>query len=267
MDVKIYVARHGQDTDNANGIINGRRDEQLTELGKQQAKDVARKMSEAGFRLFSPSSSSIMTPSSSSSSSYTMLSAIYSSPLRRARETAEIFAGALSSDCCDGDNASDEDRQGPPPTGDGTSIEVEILDDLVERDFGIMTGQPTSSILEMCDLDDVRVLATDAINYFLDPPNAETFPDLIDRAHRLLFHIQTIITKGSSSSSSSSSSPSSILLVTHGDFGKMLYAAYYNLRWEEVLRQFHFGNSEVLLLAKDSPPNKAHVFETLQFNP
>jgi precorrin-6B methylase 1 len=69
MDVKIYVARHGQDTDNANGILNGRRDEQLTELGKQQAKDVARKMSEAGFRLFSPSSSSITTPSSSSSSS------------------------------------------------------------------------------------------------------------------------------------------------------------------------------------------------------
>jgi len=267
MDVKIYVARHGQDTDNANGILNGRRDEQLTELGKQQAKDVARKMSEAGFRLFSPSSSSITTPSSSSSSSsYTMLGAIYSSPLRRARETAEIFAGALSPDCCDGDNAaSEEDRQGPPPpTEDGTSIEVGILDDLVERDFGVMTGQPTSSILERCDADDIRVLATDAINYFLDPPDAETFPDLIDRAHRLLNHIQTIIAKGSSSSSSS---PSSILLVTHGDFGKMLYAAYYNLQWEEVLRQFHFGNSEVLLLATDSPPNKAHVFETLQFNP
>ncbi len=217
---------------------------------------MARKMSEAGFR-FSPSSS-ITTPISSSS--YTTLSAIYSSPLRRARETAEIFAGALS--YCDGDNASDEHRQGPPT--DGTAIEVEILDDLVERDFGVMTGQPTSSILERCDAEDVRirVLATDAINYFLDPPNAETFPDLIDRAHRLLFHIQTI-TKGSSSSSS----PSSILLVTHGDFGKMLYAAYYNLQWEEVLRQFHFGNSEVLLLAKDSPPDKAHVFETLQFNP
>ena len=248
------MARHGQDIDNANGILNGHRDEQLTELGKQQAKDVARIMSDAGFR-FLPSSS-ITTPSSSSS--FTTLSAIYSSPLRRARETAEIFAGALSD--CDGDNASDEDRHTPPT--DGTAIEVEILDDLVERDFGVMTGQPTSSILEMCEADRIHVLSTDAINYFLDPPNAETFPDLIDRAHRLLLHIQTI-TKGSSSSSS----PSSILLVTHGDFGKMLYAAYYNLQWEEVLRQFHFGNSEVLLLAKDSPPDKAHVFETLQFNP
>ena len=35
---------------------------------------------------------------------------------------------------------------------------------------------------------------------------------------------------------------------------------------EEVLKQFHFGNSEVLLLAKDSPPEKAHIFETSQFN-
>jgi broad specificity phosphatase PhoE len=254
MDVKIYVARHGQDIDNANGILNGHRDEPLTAMGRQQAKDVARNMLEAGFR-FSPSSSST-TPSSSLS--FTTLSAIYSSPLRRARETAEIFAGVLSD--CDRDNASDEGRQTPPT--DGTATEVEILDDLIERDFGVMTGQPTSSILERCDADRIHVLATDAINYFLDPPNAETFPDLIDRAHQLLFNIQTI-TKGSSSTSS----PSSILLVTHGDFGKMLYAAYYNLHWEEVLRQFHFGNSEVLLLAKDSPPDKARVFETLQFNP
>lgn len=251
MDVKIYVARHGQDIDNANGILNGHRDEQLTELGGQQANDVARKMSNAGFR-FSPSSSHA-TPSSSSS--FVTLSAIYSSPLRRARETAEIFASVLSSSYdCDGDNAR-------PAPMNGTAKEVEILDDLIERDFGVMTGQLTSSILERCDADRIQVLSTDSINYFLDPPNAETFPDLIDRAHRLLSHIQTI-SKGSSSSSSSS-----ILLVTHGDFGKMLYAAYYNLRWEEVLRQFHFGNSEVLLLAKDSPPDKAHVFETLQSNP
>jgi hypothetical protein len=47
--------------------------------------------------------------------------------------------------------------------------------------------------------------------------------------------------------------------VTHGDFGKMLYAAFYNLDWQDVLRQFHFGNSELLLLAPDSPPEASHV--------
>ncbi|KAL3770321.1 hypothetical protein ACHAW5_003449 [Stephanodiscus triporus] len=136
--MKIYVARHGQDIDNANGILNGHRDERLTKLGAQQANDVARKMSNAGFR-FSPSSSHATL---SSSSSFLTLSAIYSSPLRRARETAEIFASVLSSSSdCDGYNAR------PPPTS-GTAKAVEILDDLIERDFGVMTGQLTSSILE-----------------------------------------------------------------------------------------------------------------------
>ena len=57
-----------------------------------------------------------------------------------------------------------------------------------------------------------------------------------------------------------------ILLVTHGDFGKMLYAAFYQLAWEEVLRGFHFGNSEVLLLAADTAAADAHVFKVRQHN-
>jgi len=34
MVLNIYVARHGQDRDNSNGILNGHRDEPLTELGR-----------------------------------------------------------------------------------------------------------------------------------------------------------------------------------------------------------------------------------------
>lgn len=30
-----------------------------------------------------------------------------------------------------------------------------------------------------------------------------------------------------------------ILLVTHGDIGQMIYAAYYNLDWKDVLQLFH----------------------------
>ena len=230
--VHIYVARHGQDLDNSNGILNGHRDEPLTDLGRQQAHDVASKMVKAGFRLSSDTSSS---PSSN-----IVLSAIYSSPLQRAYKTAEIFADTLSSD--DSSNANQ------------STVKVQVMNDLIERDFGIMTGQPTSSILEKCGAD--HILATEKIKYFLNPEGAEIFPDLIARAKRLLSHIEQI-TEGSDTN---------ILLVTHGDFGKMIYAAYYNLQWEDVLRQFHFGNSEVLLLSKDSPPENAHVFETLQFN-
>jgi broad specificity phosphatase PhoE len=166
------------------------------------------------------------------------LSAIYSSPLQRALHTARIFADVLK------DGSSDEGK-------------VEILHDLIERDFGIMAGLPTSSITALCGED--NVLATETINYFLDPDGAETFPQLIDRAKRLFAHIDELTKE--------LPSDSSILLVTHGDFGKMLYAAYYDIPWEDVLRQFHFGNSEVLLLSKESSSDKAHVFETQQFNP
>lgn len=230
--VNIYVARHGQDLDNSNGILNGHRNQPLTELGRQQARDVGNHMLQEGFTITRSSSSR-------AKHSATIISAIYSSPLQRAHETAHIFAKILS-----------------PDTNEPT-CEVQILDDLIERDFGIMTGKPTSSILETCGKD--HVLSTDTIHYFLDPPGAETFPGLIARAKRLLSYIDEELC--------SSDEDSSILLVTHGDFGKMLYAAYYDLDWRDVLQQFHFGNSEVLLLSKHSPASKAHVFETSQYNP
>ena len=251
--VRLYVARHGQDGDNARGILNGQRDQPLTELGRQQARDVAQKMVDAGFTL-------AVTASSQSSSglakSMTSLSAIYSSPLQRAHETAKIFAEILSNA-----NDNDETPSSAPISTDTSNnkqcnTKVEILNGLIERDFGIMTGLPASSILEKCGSD--HVLVTEKINYFLDPTGAETFPDLIGRAKKLLSHIQQI--------TSTYDADDAILLVTHGDFGKMLYASYYDMDWEEVLKQFHFGNSEVLLLSKDSPPEKAHVFETIQFN-
>lgn len=119
-----------------------------------------------------------------------------------------------------------------------------------------MAGLPTSCIPAVCGED--KILKTDTINYFLDPEGAETFPQLIDRAKRLFTQIDEL--------TKDLSPDASILLVTHGDFGKMLYAAFYALPWEDVLRQFHFGNSEVLLLSKESSADKAHVFETQQFN-
>jgi broad specificity phosphatase PhoE len=41
---KIILVRHGQDTDNEAGILNGHRDTTLTELGRDQAKEVATKL-------------------------------------------------------------------------------------------------------------------------------------------------------------------------------------------------------------------------------
>ena len=67
--LKIFLARHGQNEDNANGILNGHRDLPLTEIGIAQAHEVADKIKEAGLSF----------------------DVVLSSPLSRALKTAEII--------------------------------------------------------------------------------------------------------------------------------------------------------------------------------
>lgn len=204
MNNKIYLARHGQDQDNANRILNGHRDQPLTEIGIKQAYEVAGEIKEANISF----------------------DYIFASPLRRAFRTAEIIAET---------------------TGHAPPIKEELL---IERDFGVMTGKPVESILEMCMPD---VLQTEHINYFLSPEGAETFPDLIERGQKMLDKVNSLYEN------------KSILLVTHGDTGKMIYCAYYKRDWKEVLELFHFGNSELLLLSEDSSFEDAHVFKIQQY--
>lgn len=152
---------------------------------------------------------------------------VYASPLKRAYKTAEIITDTLK------------------------IAKPEVLSDLIERDFGIMTGQPHSKIKEMCSPD---IIQSDTITYFLSPEGAETFPDLIERAKKVLDEVNAKHKDGN------------ILLVTHGDFGKMVYTAYYNLDWKQVLLMFHFGNSELLELSEESGPEETHVFKIEQHN-
>ncbi len=152
---------------------------------------------------------------------------VYTSPLKRAHRTAQIITDMLS-----------------------ISKPV-ILPDLVERDFGVMTGRPVSSIQDFCSPD---IIQAEVICYFLNPEGAETFPDLVKRGQHVLSTLMANHKRGS------------ILLVTHGDIGKMLYAAYYGLDWKEVLTMFHFGNSELLELSESSSKENAHVFRIDQYN-
>lgn len=203
--LRIYLARHGQNIDNANGILNGHRDLELTELGIDQAKEAAVKIKSTDIKF----------------------DAVYTSPMIRAKRTAEIIS-SLS--------------HNPQP---------QIFDKLIERDFGIMTGVLQNKITEMCAPD---IIQTDKVTYFLNPEGAETFPDLINRAQSLIADIRSKHQDGN------------ILLVTHGDLGKMIYAAYYNLDWQDVLMMFNFGNSELLQLSPDTSPDQAHVFKIQQHN-
>lgn len=203
--IKIYLARHGQDEDNAAGILNGHRDAMLTNIGLEQANVLAEKIKENNLGI----------------------TKIYSSPLKRAYKTAEIVADTLEL---------------PKP---------EVLPLLIERDFGVMTGKLIKDVEKLCSPD---IIKSDPIVYFLSPENAETFPDLIERAKKLFELLEEERLEGN------------ILLVAHGDIGKMIYATFYDLNWEEVLTQFHFGNSEVLLLSKDSKREERHVHNVIQYN-
>lgn len=154
---------------------------------------------------------------------------IYSSPLQRAFNTAMIICLNL----------------GLP--------EPEVMADLTERDFGIMTGKTHADIVPM--LGDGAVFSeVSGFHYMLKGEGLETFPETLARANKVLEKVQAENTDGN------------ILLVTHGDIGKMIYAAYYKLDWMKVLMMFHFGNSDLLELSAESGAENAHVFKIKQFN-
>lgn len=202
---KIYLARHWQNQDNANWILNWHRDLPLTDIWINQANELAKKIKDAKLSF----------------------DKIYSSPLIRAFKTAEIISDVL-------------EMEKPEP-----------LNLIIERDFGIMSGKSQNDIEKLCA---PNIIKTDTITYFLNPEWAETFPQLMNRAKKVLEYIDN------------KHSNQSILLAMHWDIGKMIYAAYYNLDWKNVLTMFHFWNSELLLLSKDSNPQDTHIFNIDQFN-
>ena len=74
---KIYMFRHGQSTFNTKGIIQGHTDGSLlTDLGRQQAVDAGKKLADKNISL------------------------IISSPLKRAKETAELVNTSVKAKIC-----------------------------------------------------------------------------------------------------------------------------------------------------------------------
>ena len=155
--------------------------------------------------------------------------AVFTSPLLRAVNTAQIIC---------------EHLELPLPI---------ILPDLIERNFGVMTGKPACDIERLCT---PHVIKTETITYFTNADGSETFPQLFARAKLVLcnFEIEPRF------------HDASVLFLGHGDFGKMLYAAFYGLSWEEVLASFHFGNGELLKLERGLDPRDAHFIKQAQHN-
>jgi probable phosphoglycerate mutase len=203
MSVDIFVARHGQNEDNINGILGGHRDRPLTDIGRGQARDLGQSIADIGL----------------------MFDTVYCSPLVRAHETADIVT---------------ETAGLPKPI---------VMPELIERDMGVMTGKPFKQVIAESEPDNLFV--TDVVTYFLDAEGAETFDTLIVRAQSIIDMIHARHSTGR------------VLLVCHGDIGKMLYAASTGKDWREAIEDFHFGNAELIDLSGNGD---VHTITFEQFN-
>lgn len=125
--------------------------------------------------------------------------------------------------------------------------EYTTLHNLRERDFNSAEGLPYGEIPQISNVD---LLRTDGATYFLSGGDSETFTALLERAKSVLEEIKSKYPN------------QKILIVCHGDIGKMLYAAFYGRDLRETLMLFHFGNSEVITL--DSTTNFEQVYLNLE---
>ncbi|SCU64838.1 phosphoglycerate mutase protein, putative [Trypanosoma equiperdum] len=183
---EVHVCRHGQDEDNRDGLLNGRRDRPLTALGREQASEVALRLKNGGV-------------------SYDV---ILASPLQRAYETACAIGRALD-------------------------LVVETDEELTERDFGILAGKPVSDIRKYAG---ENVLQGDKVLYFLEVEGAETFDECFNRAARLLKRVDERF------------SGKRVLLVCHGDIGKMVQAVRKNITWRDALLLPYMSNTDIVEL-------------------
>jgi len=132
MSVSTYVcvARHGETDWNIAGILQGWTDVPINDQGRRQAYELVGGFSHAKF------------------------SKVYSSPLIRSRETAEIIARSL--------------RLDPPECHDG----------LMERNFGVIQGVPKS---ELADLNPVLLQQILKRNPAIDFEEGESMDEFADR--------------------------------------------------------------------------------------
>lgn len=195
----LYFARHAESEDNANGIIGGRRDPKLTARGKRQAEALAAFIQSTGIRP----------------------DVAYTSPLRRAVETADIITTSLSL----------------PSAMRKTGLQ--------ERDFGAITGMTKA---QANSVDTGGVIVAGKRRFAIAPKKAETFPDLLKRGERVLDDLRSY------------HSNSKVLVVSHCISGLMLFARYYGLDWQQVLKDYHFGNASLTLFAPGTRPEDTSLY-------
>jgi broad specificity phosphatase PhoE len=135
----LLLARHGQTADNAGGLILGRRDPALSELGRSQARALAAVARAAA------------------------ITAVWTSPMRRAAETATIVSEA-------------------------TGAPVSVLAGLAESDRGSWEGRP---VAELRRTEPERFAAFEAASDGFAFPDGESLADQVARTRAALDRVVT----------------------------------------------------------------------------
>ena len=142
--VRLLLVRHGESVWNEEERIQGQQDVPLSELGRAQAKALGRRLRDE------------------------FLAACYSSPLRRATETAREILSTLAS----------------PPS-------LTLMPELMERRFGEWEGKCLS------DLDKAVFSRWLTAHQLPAPPDGESMDELLVRVERGLRRILTEVHEGS----------------------------------------------------------------------
>jgi probable phosphoglycerate mutase len=128
---QLCIARHGETDWNSAGILQGWLDVPINDQGRRQARELADSLAAVGF------------------------SAVWSSPLSRARQTAEIVAAALGL---------------PPPR---------FHDGLKERNFGVIQGIPKVELADLNPLLLQQIMRRNPATHFEDGESMDEFADRV----------------------------------------------------------------------------------------
>lgn len=122
-----------------------------------------------------------------------------------------------------------------------------VKSSLKERELGEITGMRKDSIGAASAGD--MILGFDNRRFVLAPKGGETFPQVIERAEKMVNYIRE------------NHDGENVLLVTHAITGLMIMATYYGVRWEVALRKYRLGNASVTVLDRDLRPQEATIYE------
>lgn len=181
--VELYIARHGETDFNSEGRYLGRTDVPLNSTGIEQAKELAKKVKHLNIGV------------------------LYSSPLKRAIETANIIASQQKQSC-----------------------EVVIENNFIERSVGAYEGltkeEAKNRYPDLYERNITRIFGE-------APPCGETIDDVVKRVFSALDTIKE------------QNKFSTILVTTHGFVAKVINKYFHPEITEQEFFDFNLANAEI----------------------